>query len=297
MHHHIEKKEWHYVLEESNYHLFRIFLNDKLVIAQPTYVSEEFKKLGFLDNDEIAADIPAYVRRVKENQLVVEPDELTEDEWSKRTDYYMDFSAYKDGKLAARMERYKLGTRNGSYAGMLYKKVLWNVHSFMYDIRLREALYILEMQNVVERFPRKGVRIRVISDKEIRDYIEALIGIVQLSCKLIENWSEDKYLQLKEIYMAAQKEMENGNIRDYILTVAQFFTVFVSFTNNTVFQHFTSEILFVTNVFAKTNWSQKLIQKFQMHLKAGLEAIKDEDFEKASEKLSQTLWITLEKSN
>jgi len=162
---------------------------------------------------------------------------------------------------------------------------------------VREALYILEMQNVVERFPRKGVRIRVISDKEIRDYIEALIGIVQLSCKLIENWSEDKYLQLKEIYMAAQKKMENGNIRDYILTVAQFFTVFVSFTNNTVFQHFTSEILFVTNVFAKTNWSQKLIQKFQMHLKAGLEAIKDEDFEKASEKLSQTLWITLEKSN
>ena len=135
MHHHIEKKEWHYVLEESNYHLLRIFLNDKLVIAQPTYVSEEFKKLGFLDKDEIAADIPAYVRRVKENQLVVEPDELTEDEWSKRTDYYMDFSAYKDGKLAARMERYKLGTRNGSYAGMLYKKVLWNVHSFMYDIR------------------------------------------------------------------------------------------------------------------------------------------------------------------
>ena len=159
---------------------------------------------------------------------------------------------------------------------------------------VREAMYILEKKNVVERFPRKGVRIRVIDDKEIRDYFEALVGIIQLSSNLIENGSQEKYSQLKEIYLAAQMELENGNIQDYILTVAHFLIVFVSYTNNSVYQRITSEILFITKVFVKTRWDQTLIKKFHAQLTSSLEAIKENNFEKAGERLSRTIWLSLE---
>ena len=53
-------------------------------------------------------------------------------------------------------------------------------------------MYILEKKSIVERFPRKGVRIRVIDDKEIRDYFEALVKIIQLSSNLIEKKWESR---------------------------------------------------------------------------------------------------------
>ena len=89
-------------------------------------------------------------------------------------------------------------------------------------------------------------------------------------------------------------ELENENIRDYVQTVAYFLTVFVSYTNNSVYQRFTSEILFITNVFVKTRWDQTLINKFHAELTSGLEAIKENDFEKAGERLSRTIWLSLE---
>jgi len=159
---------------------------------------------------------------------------------------------------------------------------------------VREAMYILEKKNVVERFPRKGVRIRVMDDKEIKDYIEALIGMIQLSSKLIKHLNEEQISKLKEIYFAAQKELENGNVRDYVLTVAHFLTVYVSYANNSVYQHMTSEILFITNIFAKTKWNLQLIKKWHKELTSSLEAIKEQDFEKVSERLTKTIWISLD---
>ena len=89
-------------------------------------------------------------------------------------------------------------------------------------------------------------------------------------------------------------ELENGNIQDYIQTVAHFLTVFVSYTNNSVYQRITSEILFITKVFVKTRWDQTLIKKFHAQLTSSLEAIKENNFEKAGERLSRTIWLSVE---
>ncbi|AZK45669.1 GntR family transcriptional regulator [Paenibacillus lentus] len=159
---------------------------------------------------------------------------------------------------------------------------------------IREALYILEKQGVVERIPRKGVRIRIIDDKEIRDYLEALAGIIRLSSKVIKNWSQEKYEQLEEIYRAAETDLQNGNIRDYVQTVSCFLTIYVSNTNNPVYQRFTSEILFITKVFAQLNWNQDLVKNYHAQLTSSLEAIKERDFELAGERLSRTIWISIE---
>lgn len=159
---------------------------------------------------------------------------------------------------------------------------------------VREALYILESKNVVERFPRKGVKVRVIEDKEINDYIEALTGIVRFAGELITEWSNEKFNELKEIYQAAQTELENGNIENYVQHAASFFAAFVSWTENSVLNRIVSDILFVTNVFANTKWDQEVIERFHAKMTAGLEVLKEQDFKQACELFTDTIWITVE---
>lgn len=159
---------------------------------------------------------------------------------------------------------------------------------------VREALYILEKRNVVERFPRKGVRVRVLEKKQIRDYIEMLVGIIQLSSNKIERLDKEQYEKLYEIYLVAQKKLEDKNIQDYVHTVAHFLTVYVSFTSNSVYQHFTSEILFITNVFARAKWNLSLVENWHAHLTSSLEAIKENNFKEAGERLSKTIWISID---
>ena len=135
MRHRIDKTEWHYVVEESNYNLIRIFLNDEMVIAQPMYISDDFRKYGFLDKKEILENVPAYVNRVQDIGLKVKVGEVTEDEWSKRTDFYVEFYAYKDEAMVANIANYKIGSRIGSYSGRALKSARQEVNEFMYDIR------------------------------------------------------------------------------------------------------------------------------------------------------------------
>ena len=121
MRHRIDKTEWHYVVEESNYNLIRIFLNDEMVIAQPMYISDDFRKYGFLNKKEILENVPAYDNRVQDIGLKVKVGEVTEDEWSKRTDFYVEFYAYKDEAMVANIANYKIGSRIGSYSGRALK--------------------------------------------------------------------------------------------------------------------------------------------------------------------------------
>src|SRR5690554_4126480 len=48
------------------------------------------------------------------------------------------------------------------------------------NIPVREAFYILQSTEIIERLPRKGVRVKAMSKKEINDYKDALIEIYKL---------------------------------------------------------------------------------------------------------------------
>lgn len=56
----------------------------------------------------------------------------------------------------------------------------------------------------------------------------------------------------------------------------------------------TSEILCITNIFAKTKWNMTLIKKWHKELTSSLEAIEEQDLEKVSERLTKTIWISLD---
>lgn len=132
-------KEWNYALEEhSKYNLIRIFLNNKLIIAQPKKVSDGFRKVGFLDKNEIEENIALYVHNIIKEGLSIRDGALDEDEGAKCTIYTMWFHAFKGEEKIASMGC-ELYYRPGSYAGMMYNKVSKEVDEFMNDLdRLHE---------------------------------------------------------------------------------------------------------------------------------------------------------------
>ena len=126
--------KWNYELDELNeYELIRIFFNDEVVLVQPEKVSKEFKELGFLSKDEILKDLPGYVKTIQEKGLSIKSGHLEEDEWSKRTEYTMDFHAFVNGEKVATMS-HDIYTRIGSYAGGRYSRILNEVERFEKDL-------------------------------------------------------------------------------------------------------------------------------------------------------------------
>src|SRR5690625_3716138 len=85
---------------------------------------------------------------------------------------------------------------------------------------VREALYLLELQGVVERIPRKGVYIKTYSKKEIHDLYDAIYEIQSLVLK--KGIEEQKQSQINELYEIVKKMdnlVQNKNIKDGFLLI------------------------------------------------------------------------------
>lgn len=147
----------------SEYKLIRILLNDEVVLVQPENISKEFKELGFLNEDEILKDLPGYVKTLQEKGLSIKSGQLEEDEWSKRTEYTMDFHAYVNGEKVATMS-HDIYTRIGSYAGGRYSRILNEVDRFEKDLDRLVAKNIVSVTREEHpRFKELGLLIKMTS--------------------------------------------------------------------------------------------------------------------------------------
>lgn len=85
---------------------------------------------------------------------------------------------------------------------------------------VREALYLLELQGVVIRIPRKGVYIKTYSKKEIRDLYDAIYDIQSVVLKKgIEEHSPDQINELYEIIKKMDNLIQNKNVKDGFLLI------------------------------------------------------------------------------
>lgn len=152
---------------------------------------------------------------------------------------------------------------------------------------VREAFYILENKGILTRVPRKGSHIRVIDDNEIKSYIEALAGIVQLAAENITSvWNADKLASLQLLYRQSQNAAECKDIEGYVNAVDRLLTAFVSYSENIVYTRFIKEILFITNSFTQTRWTQEKIEEYNLKLTGTLEELEQNNLEEASRKFA-----------
>lgn len=86
------------------------------------------------------------------------------------------------------------------------------------NIPVREAFYILQGTGVIERSPRKGVRVKSFSEQEMSDYTDALIELFRLGVDYSKTkWNEEKRQYLMECLKEAKELLTEKNILNNLI--------------------------------------------------------------------------------
>ncbi|GEL06219.1 GntR family transcriptional regulator [Rummeliibacillus stabekisii] len=147
---------------------------------------------------------------------------------------------------------------------------------------VREALYLLQKDGVVEKVQHKGVRVKTISDQELKDYLEALYSLLNFaltSCK--PKWNSDLQNELMLRFESMKQKKSAENIYEYVVSFAHLLEVFFEVSGNIAMLRFFKETIFVTNVAAQTKWKMNLLESYHESIYTFIKCIELSDFEKA----------------
>jgi DNA-binding GntR family transcriptional regulator len=98
---------------------------------------------------------------------------------------------------------------------------------------IREALYILEKDGIVERIPRRGVFVKKYTQKEIADLYDAIYRLEEICIdKVIEKASDEQIKQLEEIVADMEITAKNRNVTNYSKLVDEFYLKLFEISRN-----------------------------------------------------------------
>ena len=160
---------------------------------------------------------------------------------------------------------------------------------------VREALYLLQKDGVVEKVQHKGVSVKTISDQELRDYLETLNFLLDFALTKCETkWTSDAHDELLRRFEAVKEGKSTENIYEYVVAVACLLELFFEITENIAMLRFFKETTFVTNVAAQTKWKMELIESYHQSILTFIEYIESLDFEKARMVIKDViLWMSI----
>ena len=98
---------------------------------------------------------------------------------------------------------------------------------------IREALRMLEIENLVDLIPRKGAQVRDMSEKDIKDVLEIRKVLEELASGLAaENITKQKIIDLKKAHMDFVEAFERGDRDGVIEADTRFHDIIFSATKN-----------------------------------------------------------------
>lgn len=151
------------------------------------------------------------------------------------------------------------------------------------NIPVREAFYILENTGVIERLPRKGVRVKSISDKEFQDYTDALIELFKIGIDYsVDKWNEEKYSKIKKLLKDANNHLIEEQIFEYVISVHRLCRYVFEVADNIALVKIYNDITFVTNAYSRINWNdiEKTKKRFS-YLEDLVDSLSYSNFKKA----------------
>jgi DNA-binding GntR family transcriptional regulator len=151
------------------------------------------------------------------------------------------------------------------------------------NIPVREAFFILENTKIIERIPRKGVRVKSISEKVMEDYTQALTEIFNIGVNYsIGKWSDEKYQILMNRFSVASKFLENKEIIDFAMQCDYTCRYIFEVANNEAFLNFYTQITYITNAYSQVKWKkEENLKNREDLLSTAVDAIINEQYEEA----------------
>ncbi|MFJ8069573.1 GntR family transcriptional regulator [Peribacillus sp. NPDC096447] len=155
---------------------------------------------------------------------------------------------------------------------------------------VREALYLLQVDGIVERIPRRGTIVKPFSQKEIIEYNDVTIGLIQMCIEFSQGkWHAENKQSLRKHLESATDECEKGNVIEYQKRATQIFRYIFSIANNKALSRFFEEASHILMVFAQSQWNTETMESFHFRLKMSIEAILEDDLVKAKNEIHEAL--------
>lgn len=157
----------------------------------------------------------------------------------------------------------------------------WNVS----NIPVREAFYILQNTGIVERLPRKGVRVKSFTQRELDEYTVVLIELFKAGLEYSKpHWSTARYEELSKLLNDAKQKIAETDIFHYVLVVHRICEYILMTSKNSAFVKVFNDITFITNAYSQMMWQDVEKTKSRLpHLELLVESIINSDFERAKE--------------
>ena len=160
---------------------------------------------------------------------------------------------------------------------------------------VREALYLLQADGIIERMPRKGCIVASFTDREIIEYTEATISLVQsaiLYGKL--KWTDVKREELKQLYKLLDNVQVQGQVEKYHWEVNNLITFLFDIAENKALLRFYQEAQYILVVFVQIHWSVETMRVFHQYLSLFVESVLQSNWEEANRYIELTLRSGLE---
>lgn len=160
---------------------------------------------------------------------------------------------------------------------------------------VREALYLLQVDNIVERIPRKGTIVKSFTNLEIREYTEVMVGLIQMALDLSKGkWTLDnqesldvKLEKMREVFEADELliyQQKSTDLTSFLFEVAE----------NKALSKFYYEALYILTVFAEVKWTIDTMRFFHPRMQALVKCIKENKLEQAKKIVPDLLYNTLD---
>lgn len=155
---------------------------------------------------------------------------------------------------------------------------------------VREALYLLQVDGIVERIPRRGTVVKKFTQKEIEEYNDVMIEIIQIAVDYSRShWTDAHKIKLKGYLDTASAECEKKDVIEYQKKVEQILRYILSLAENKALIRFYEEANHILKVFAQVQWNIRTMENFHSQFKVFAEAILASDFMRANSAIYETL--------
>jgi DNA-binding GntR family transcriptional regulator len=100
---------------------------------------------------------------------------------------------------------------------------------------IREALYILEKEGIVERLPRRGVFVKKHTKKELFDLYDAVYRLTEIALqKGMDIATEEQLANLKKLVSQMETNIQNRDVKKFFVLLRDLHIQFFDLSNNEV---------------------------------------------------------------
>ncbi|NRF94373.1 GntR family transcriptional regulator [Paenibacillus frigoriresistens] len=100
---------------------------------------------------------------------------------------------------------------------------------------IREALYILEREGIVERIPRRGVFVKKYTQKELTDLYDTIYRLEEIAFeKLLQHVQDKEIKEIIKIVERMEQETKSKHLKEYFDLVDEFHQKFFGLSGNEI---------------------------------------------------------------